>query len=64
MSPRRRVPPTPPAAFLGSGRLKVTPERLVGDHQPSLATLERLARAGILRVRLDERGTVVERLTA
>ena len=35
-----------------------------GDHQPALATLERLARAGVIRVRLDERGTVVERRTA
>ncbi len=35
-----------------------------GDHQPALATLERLARAGVIRVHLDQRGTVVERLTA
>jgi len=35
-----------------------------GDVQPSLATLERLARAGVIRVYLDHRGTVVERMTA
>ncbi len=35
-----------------------------GDVQPSLNTLERLARAGILTVHVDQRGTVVERLTA
>ncbi len=35
-----------------------------GDVQPSLSTLERLARAGILVVHVDQRGTVVERLTA
>ena len=35
-----------------------------GDHQPSLATLERLARAGIITVRLDQAGTFVERQPA
>lgn len=35
-----------------------------GDHQPALATLERLARAGVIRVRLDTHGTVIERWTA
>lgn len=35
-----------------------------GDVRPSLATLERLARAGVIRVHLDQRGTIVERKTA
>ncbi len=35
-----------------------------GDVQPSISTLERLARAGILTVHVDQHGTVVERMTA
>lgn len=33
-----------------------------GDFTPSLQTLERLARAGVLEVHLDRHGTVVEHL--
>ncbi len=35
-----------------------------GEVKPSISTLERLACAGILTVRVDQRGTVVELIDA